>query len=379
MARRHQPCTVFVASLALLAGACGGGAGSSGASSAERVPAQIKPVAGCADRADFALAGDPAKGPARCEPGAPAPQPLPKKATVKIAMPSTGAEYVSTAVLAKKLGEFDKENLDVQIVVLPSTDALPLVGEGKLDGYVASSFAAFFNAVDRGFDIRWVMGSGWLRPESKQGVWARGRNVRISDLKGARFGSAVGMGSAVNVLINQRMKESGLSLKDMSFETVDVADSVTALQNGSVDAAMLLDPFWVSVKDDPDYTFLAQSVRPGSDSGGVYFGPSILRRRDVAVAFTRAYIRTVNTYLAGDYKSDPDLLAKQSAALGVPQDKLDDIPSYVFNWDVPKGVSDEIQQLYLEVGDTVTYRKVIPESKVVDRSFVAETVGRERP
>jgi len=367
-----------VASLALVAGACGGSAGTP-VPPAERVTAKIRPVAGCGARADFALAGDPAKGPARCDSGAPAPQPLAKKATVKIAMPSTSAEYVSGVVLAERLGEFAKENLDVEIVALPSTDALPLVGEGKLDGYVASSFAAFFNAVDRGFDIRWVIGSGWLRPDSKQGVWARGRHVKISDLKGARFGTAVGMGSAVNVLINQRLKEVGLSLKDMSFETVDVADSVTALRNGSVDAAMLLDPFWVPLKDDPNYTFLAPSVRPGSDSGGIYFGPSILKRRDVGVAFARAYIRTVNTYLAGDYKSDPALLVKQSAGLGVPGDKLDDTPSYVFNWDVPKGASDEIQQLYLGIGKTVTYREVIPESKVVDRSFVAEAVGRERP
>src|SRR5690606_10993835 len=220
-------------------GACGGSAGTP-VPPAERVTAKIRPVAGCGARADFALAGDPAKGPARCDSGAPAPQPLAKKATVKIAMPSTSAEYVSGVVLAERLGEFAKEYLDVEIVALPSTDALPLVGEGKLDGYVASSFAAFFNAVDRGFDIRWVIGSGWLRPDSKQGVWPRGRHVKISDLKGARFGTAVGMGSAVNVLINQRLKEVGLSLKDMSFETVDVADSVTALRNGSVDAAMLL-------------------------------------------------------------------------------------------------------------------------------------------
>jgi len=129
-----------VASLALVAGACGGSAGTP-VPPAERVTAKIRPVAGCGARADFALAGDPAKGPARCDSGAPAPQPLAKKATVKIAMPSTSAEYVSGVVLAERLGEFAKEYLDVEIVALPSTDALPLVGEGKLDGYVASSFS----------------------------------------------------------------------------------------------------------------------------------------------------------------------------------------------------------------------------------------------
>ena len=358
--------------------ACGGGPAESETSGPIHPPPTAA-VPGCGAKAATDLSKIWPREIARCDRGAPAPAPLKSRTKITIAIPSQTADYAQALVWGVASGEFAKENLDVEIVALPSTDALPLVGEGKLDGYVASSFAAFFNAVDRGFDIRWVIGSGWLRPDSKQGVWARGRHVKISDLKGARFGTAVGMGSAVNVLIDQRMKEAGLSLKDMSFETVDVADSVTALRNGSVDAAMVLDPFWVPLKDDPNYTFIAPSVRPGSDSGGIYFGPSMFKRRDVGVAFARAYIRTVNTYLAGDYKADPDLIAKQSTGLGVPVDKLDDTPSYVFNWDVPKGASDEIQQFYLEIGKTVTYREVIPETKIVDRSYAAEAVGRERP
>src|SRR5699024_783000 len=106
---------------------------------------------------------------------------------------------------------------------------------------------------------------------------------------------------------------------------------------------------------------------------------SLLEERpNVGLAFTRAYIRTINTYFYGDYKSDPEMLEIQADAQEVPLDKVGEIPSYVFNWDLPAGVSDAIQDMFLEVG-VLQYEEIIPEDSVVDRSFIEQAIGLERP
>lgn len=358
-------------------------AGCAGKPAAERpdfaaAPTDLKAVAGCAEQADFALAADPEKGPTRCAPGSPAAQPLDERQKVTVAMSTKTAEFAAPIVMAEALGEFDKENLDVEINVLPPADSIQLLADGKIDAIASTSSAAFYNALSQGFDVRWVLGQGWSNADSKAGLWAAGRDVKLADLKGASLGSAVGVGSSANLHFVDLMKDAGVGITDVSFQTVDVADSVTALSNGSLDAAMILDPFWLPLKDDPNFTFLAHEVEPGGSNGGVYYGPSILERRDVGLAFARAFIRTIDTYLAGDYKADPEALRTAADAIGLPVDQLGKTPSYHYSWDVSTGLTDRHQAMYQEA-KILQYEDPIPEDRIVDRSFVAEAVGIERP
>ena len=71
-----------------------------------------------------------------------------------------------------------------------------------------------------------------------------------------------------------------------------------------MDSAWLLDPVWRRVDGDQKYAFLGGQPQ-GEPLGGALYGPNLLQRDpDAGVAFLRAYIRTVNTYFAGDYKAD---------------------------------------------------------------------------
>ncbi|WP_019546564.1 ABC transporter substrate-binding protein [Streptomyces sulphureus] len=341
-------------------------------------PSPLQPVAGCGERADFALVDDPKRGPTRCEAGSPAPVRLEKRRTITLAMSSKSAEFVAPLVMAESLGEFERENLDVEISILPPADSIQLLADGRVDAVAASSSAAFYNALSQGFDIRLALGQGWSSRESGAGIWAAGDGVKVEDLKGKRIGSAVGVGSAANLAFADKLHAAGLSVNDVSFESIDVADAATALSNGSIDAAMMLDPFWVPMKGSDDYTFLASDTEPGGSNGGVYFGPSLSEDRPAALALTRAYVRTINTHLAGDYKADPDALKAEAKAMGVTVDQLRDTPSYHFNWDFPPGVTRRHQAMY-EEAHVLQYTEPIPERRIVDRSFVAEAVGLPRP
>lgn len=343
------------------------------------VDSEITAVDGCGQGADFSLASDVENGPARCEAGAPAAIPLDEPAKVTIAIASQTGDYAAPYFVGVQEGEFEAEGIDLDIQVLPTRDALPLVAGGQIDGIASANSAGVYNSASQGVSMRMLLGQGWIAEDSLAGVWARGGDTEVSDLgPGTKFGSAVGAGSAANVDFFGQAEEAGVDMKTFEYIVVAPADTVLALRNGSVDAAMILDPFWLDLEDDPDFTRLASSVPVGSDNGGFWGGPSLLDRPDVAAAFVRAYVRTVNTYFSGDYKADAENLEIISAATGVEADGIARTPSFVFNWDVPVGMTDAHQEMFIGLGES-PYADPIPEAELVDRSYVAAAVGRERP
>lgn len=131
--------------------------------------------------------------------------------------------------------------------------------------------------------------------------------------------------------------------------------------------------------DDPDFEFVVPTAEPGDNIGGVQVGPKLLERRDVALAFTRAYIRTINTYFKDEnWQDDDELMDAMSAELGLPAESLRAVPGQIYNWDIPEGPATALQELYISTG-TMQGTDPLPESDFIDRSFIAQVVGQERP
>ncbi len=149
---------------------------------------------------------------------------------------------------------------------------------------------------------------------------------------------------------------------------------VQALENNAVQAAWLLDPYWIQASQNPDLVLIA-SQPPGEPLGGLYFGPNFLdERRDVALAFTRAYVRTINTYLPGDYQADPEVMAALSEATGTSVEDVELTPSLKFDWEIREGTTDRTHAVFIKLG-SVTFAEPIPEDEAVDRSLYLEAVG----
>ena len=365
----------FVAG-ALALSACGASS-SDDTDPASSEPVEIVEVEGCED-AVFQPEFDEGKGPTRCQPGTPAPQPLEDKAEITFAIPTNKIATTYILSMAEALGEFDKENIDLTIETVPSVDALQLVADGKIDGFASSTGVGAFNAVAQGFDVRMIVGDGWQSPESKMGVWAR-KGLEPADFSGLKIASAVGVGSSVNKPFQDYLATEDVKLTDLTWETVGPEDTATALKNGAVDAAVLLDPFWLQLEEDPDFEFVVPTAEPGDNIGGVQVGPKLLERRDVALAFTRAYIRTINTYFKDEnWQDDDELMDAMSAELGLPAESLRAVPGQIYNWDIPEGPATALQELYISTG-TMQGTDPLPESDFIDRSFIAQVVGQERP
>ncbi|MCW2829729.1 MAG: hypothetical protein JWP31_421 [Aeromicrobium sp.] len=362
----------------LLLSACGGSS-SDGGGDAPRSSgsAKVEAVKGCEDAA-FAPTTKAVSDIPRCEVGAPAAKPLAKKETITIAVPSDKISTVVPLMVGDQLGEFKKENIAIKVEIMPSTDAVQLVADGKVDAMQGSSSVAIFNAVTQDFDIRQIIGDGWLNPESKMGVWMRS-DMDPKDLKGKKIGSAVGIGSSVNSDLRALLEKDGVKLSDLTWETIDVADGVTALENGAVDAAVLLDPFWLQIKDNPDFKFVAPAIPVGSNVGGLHAGPSLLKRTEVADAFVRAYARTVNSYFRDENWQDDDKVVEALAERTDQEvEAIRSVPGQIYTWDIPEGAATDLMDLYIDT-DTFAEKEPLEESAFVDRSFIARAVGQKRP
>nr|WP_223206383.1 ABC transporter substrate-binding protein [Streptomyces xanthii] len=340
-------------------------------------PRTIKAVAGCGkagwtDPADRA----PDRKPARCSPGSPAPVKLAKTRKLTIATGTLAAEYVAPLEMAVKKGEFEKEGLDVTLKVLPTPEALPLLAKGDIDAQWAAPEAAVMNGILGGFDIKWVAGNFSPDPASKSGLWVRLKKGESADhvtMAGRRLGTMIGKGSVISYPMNTALKKHGGGLDKIQFQQLGSADVLTALQNGGVDSAWLLDPVWRKIDGDRRFAFLGGQPL-GEPLGGLLFGPNLLKDDpDAGVALLRAYIRTVNTYFPGDYKKDPAFVKELADLLKIDKGILESTPSLRMDWEIRSGSTDRLQAAYKAAG--VSEGDPLPESRTVDRKLYEEAVG----
>ncbi|MFI9761917.1 ABC transporter substrate-binding protein [Streptomyces sp. NPDC051963] len=375
---RLRPYGVMVVVAGLLASA-----GCSASSSSRSEPRQaaasrtIRPVQGCGDTSWTDPADmSPKRQPARCEPGSPQPRPLSEPRKLTIATGTLSAEYVAPLQVALDKGEFKREGLDVTLKVLPTPDALPLLAKGEIDALWAAPEAAVMNGLRGGFDIKWVAGNFSPDPESKSGLWVRLKDGESADrvaMAGRKLGTMIGKGSVIAYPMEQALEQHGGGLDKIQYQQLGSADVLTALQNGGVDSAWLLDPVWRKVDGTPGYAFLGGQPL-GEPLGGMLYGPSLLNDDvDAGVALIRAYIRTVNSYFASDYKKNATFVTYLANLLKADQEILESTPSLRMDWEIRAGTTDRLQSAYGAQG--VADGDPLPESRTVDRSLYEEAVG----
>jgi NitT/TauT family transport system substrate-binding protein len=368
---------------ALIASSCGSDSDSSGSTSYSNQGTE-----GCKDAAVTSVKDrSPGRNVARCESGYPKAQPLPEKTKVSV-VTKWKAEFVSPILTGIEFGEFAAENLEIEFVELGFSDAIAQLDSCNLDFGVAGTEAALHNAINNDVDIKMILGN-YYPPDAgdlsvdQTGLWARRDafsnpdNPDIGDLKGQKIASAVGLGSVISYPIGAALEPSGVSLLDMTVEKIGSSDMVLALENNAVQAAWLLDPYWVAAANNPDLVLVATQT-PGEALGGIYVGPCLRdpkRDRDVGLAFARAYIRSINTYLDGAYQSNPDVIAALVNQSGYPETAFTATGELTFDWEMKEGTSRDAQGFYIEF-ESVDYTEPISEDRVYDRSLYLDAVGK---
>lgn len=398
---RHRPrralVAVAVAACGLLVAAgCGsstssssGSSGSGGAAGAA-AGGKVEPVAGCekgwTDPSDLS----PTRTLARCAPNTPAPQPLAQQATVKLGS-AFKLEFNSPVLLADSMGEFAKENIKFELVNMTFADAVPQMAAGQIDAAIGGFELALYNAGNQGLPVKAVMGN-YFPPKAgdysvpQTGLWCRRasfkdpKNPDPAETQGMKWASSVGKGSSsVYYSVTElKKKVPDFKVDKLQVEKIPSADTVTALKNGAIDCGVLLDPLWLQVANDPDYVMMATQT-PGEPLGLVAFGKSLLQDRpEVGAAFTRAVIRTINTYFTGDYHQNDQVMQEIAEVTGQ-QDttKLKQTPALSMDWEIRKDTTTRMQDLFIDLGVITDFKEPVAEDKVVDRSFYEQAVGHQ--
>src|SRR5688572_11497516 len=216
---------------------------------------------------------------ARCDVGAPAPKPLPKKAdgtNEKVVLASNfKLEFNSPIGLGMSLGEFAKENLDIEYQVLSFANSVPQLSTGSVDVAVGGIETALFAAGFKDLPVKVALGnyfppkaSNYTVPQT--GLWCR-REIfttpttpNLKELETKKWATSVGRGSsAMYYSVAEILKKvPTFNYKAVEVQAIPSNDILPAIRSKNVDCGILLDPIWVAVKDDTTFVQVATQT-PG--------------------------------------------------------------------------------------------------------------------
>jgi NitT/TauT family transport system substrate-binding protein len=343
-----------------------------------------RPGDGCAE----AAATDPAdlradRPVARCGEGAPEAVPLPAPATVRVAVTRQGAS-AAPLLVADALGEFAAENLTVEVVDLPVSDAYAALARGEVDGVVGGVDAPFFDGAREGSGARLVLGGTLSRRPgdtevAQAGLWARAELWDDPDdwrpIAGQTVAVADGLDSSALYPIRLTLDQEELNLNAVETAAMGEDDAVDRLTGGQVGLAWLSGPAAASVAGDDALRLVGTLPASESIDGTVLSARLVGPDRAVGLAYVRAVIRTINTHLADGYGED----AAEALAEATDTDASDEItagPDPLFDWELRAGTAGRIQDALAVVG-SIGYEIPLEESQVVDRTLYEDAVAAQ--
>jgi NitT/TauT family transport system substrate-binding protein len=317
---------------------------------------------------------------ARCAAGSPAPRPLAQPASLRVAV-AERTEATAPLLLADALGEFEAENLDVEVVELAQPDAFEAMIRGEVDVVVGGIDAPFFDAVAGGGGARLVLGGPVARAPgqtetAQTGLWARADLLPDSDdwdsVEGQTVALSGGMGSAAVYPIDTILRQEELTLNAVDLVATSSVEAARRLRDGDVGLAWLPQPAAATLAGDEAVTLV--KTLPASESiDGTIFAPALVgAERATGLAYARAVVRTVNTHLADGYSDEAR--SALAEALGASEDEVEAGPPPLFDWELRAGTTGRIQESLVMVGG-IGYERPLAESSLVDRSLYEEVVA----
>ncbi|SER33639.1 ABC-type nitrate/sulfonate/bicarbonate transport system, substrate-binding protein [Arthrobacter sp. OV608] len=301
--------------------------------------------------------------------------PHPLKESTKVTVAVTPSEQYMAFWVGKEKGEFQKENIDLQIQDTNPTQLLQSVLTGAADVTLATP-AGLFNAIDGGGDLRIV--SGAFGPDEGTGYYLSPALAKSKpdfgpcDMKGLNVTVAPGatIGAHAALPMSNYLAKCNLGFDDVKLGTTFGPDSLVALQSGALDVAMVygsLGPQAAALGAKKIVPFTKDMQTPW------VFGQKLRSNPEAAAAVLRALVRTHRTYLQGNYHDKPEVMKVLSQYLKLPEETIAKFPPVPFDPDLafdPKSMVVDLQNLWLEKGGILSYKEPLTVDKVTDLSYL---------
>jgi NitT/TauT family transport system substrate-binding protein len=244
----------------------------------------------------------------------------PEKSEIHIGAASVGMTYLPL-LLAKKLGYFNDEGIDVTIAGFSGgAKALEAMLGGSTD-MTAGAYSNTLTMAAKGQNLVTVAAMvncpAWIFGVAKQD---KDKVKTAADLKGMRIGVS-SPGSSTHLAVNYILHKAGLKGDDVSIIGVgQAAGAVAAVRAGQIDALIVNDPVATILVEGGDLTPLAEMRSEAGNKqvfGADYPEASIYATKD----FVSKYPKTTQAM------TNAIVRAEHWIAKATPQEVVDNVPA----------------------------------------------------
>ena len=209
--------------------------------------------------------------------------------------------------VADARGYFEEEGIEIDLVQFSSaSDMIPAVGSGELDVAGGAPSAGLLNSIARDINLQIVAdkgsnvpGQGYFSLVVRADLVESGEFSDFSDLQGRTI-AFTGAGNTTQAMVYEALQTEGIEFDDANItdEFLGFGEMVTALDNESVDAATLIEPFVTAAVDmGAGVAFPGDEFYPNQQVAVVMYGEEFIARGDdLGTRFMKAYIRGARDY-----------------------------------------------------------------------------------
>lgn len=206
--------------------------------------------------------------------------------------------------IAVEQGLFKAEGLDVGLRFMKSAQPVAMaLAAGDIDVGATGLTAGLYNAVAQGLKATIVADKGRVWPGYKlvglmvsNEAWKGGVRT-LADLKGRRVG-VTQIGSTFHYMLGNILEKKGLSLGDVKITPLGgVKNMLDAVASNRIDTAFMVQPFCTTMEAKKlGHIMLWVSDYMAYQIAGIFLSGEMVKNRDKAKAFLRAYIRACRFY-----------------------------------------------------------------------------------
>ena len=185
--------------------------------------------------------------------------------------------------LAKEKGFFQKQGIDVEIVVIESpADRRAAFAADKIQGMATTVDTHVMTAAaENPILVKQVLALD--DSHGGDGIVAKKEIKTVKDLKGKTVAAQLGAGASY-FWLNYVLSQNGLKLSDIKAVDMKAGDAGAAFVAGKVDAAVTWEPWLSRAKDTPFGSVLLSSDKtPGIIVDSLAFKPDFLKARGADV------------------------------------------------------------------------------------------------
>ncbi len=298
-------------------------------------------------------------------------------------------------------GYFEQEGLEVTLERLAGgADMLTQTAAGNFDVGTGGIGVAAFNAFAQGLDFKIVAPLHAERPPmttplvASKKLMDSGEVKTIQDLRGKKV-AINARGAATEYWLDAALRKGGLTINDIQLEAIPFNVAVAALQEGSIAASMLGEPFATQAVQQGIGVILTNDFLEFATPTAVYYNGNFMKeRRDVAERFLVAYLKAARDLYGDGWRKEENLRIIEKYT-GVQLDvikasappyhdpngvvNLDDLQrqqEFFKNQGLLTYISDASQRETLQRMGALRSDGLIDVAKMVDNSFVQKAVSK---